>query len=196
MGEASRDPLMEATRAEVVAYGLRRATMTSIAKRAGLSRATLYRRAESTQQLVLDALAAEFARILDEAAEAASGGSPEHARARLVAITEHGIRRLWGDGLVRALLDHDPELLLPYLVDRLGRSQEVVVALMAAEIGRAQSDGSARAGDPRTLAVVIVQALTPFVVGRRLLEGTAGQADWPTEAARLVDAYLTPTASP
>ena len=55
------------------------------------------------------------------------------------------IRALRGNPLFRRILDVDPELVLPYLLDRRGRSQELILDLLAEQIGRGQETGS----DPR-----------------------------------------------
>ena len=184
--------VLAATRAEVVAFGLRRATMTSIAKRAGIGRATLYRRATSLDELVRDALVDDYARVAGELAEVADAAGERTTRADIVRLARTILEKLSQDTLLRALLDHDPELLLPYLVDRLGRSQEILVAGFEHALSEAQLEGSVRAADPRVLAVGALQALTPFVVSRRVLESVAPQEIWLDEAAHLLDAYLAP----
>lgn len=184
--------VLAATRAEVVAFGLRRATMTSIAKRAGIGRATLYRRATSLDELVRDALVDDYARVAGELAEVADAAGERTTRADIVRLARTILEKLSQDALLRALLDHDPELLLPYLVDRLGRSQEILVAGFEHALREAQLEGSVRAADPRVLAVGALQALTPFVVSRRVLESVAPHEIWLDEAAHLLDAYLAP----
>ncbi|MCT1985608.1 TetR/AcrR family transcriptional regulator [Dermacoccus abyssi] len=184
--------VLAATRAEVVAFGLRRATMTSIAKRAGIGRATLYRRATSLDELVRDALVDDYARVAGELAEVADAAGERTTRADIVRLARTILEKLSQDTLLRALLDHDPELLLPYLVDRLGRSQEILVAGFENALREAQLEGSVRAANPRVLAVGALQALTPFVVSRRVLESVAPHEMWLDEAAHLLDAYLAP----
>ena len=184
--------VLAATRAEVVAFGLRRATMTSIAKRAGIGRATLYRRATSLDELVRDALVDDYARVAGELAEVADAAGERTTRADIVRLARAILEKLSQDALLRALLDHDPELLLPYLVDRIGRSQEILVAGFENALREAQLEGSVRAADPRVLAVGALQALTPFVVSRRVLESVAPHEMWLDEAAHLLDAYLAP----
>lgn len=184
--------VLAATRAEVVAFGLRRATMTSIAKRAGIGRATLYRRATSLDELVRDALVDDYARVAGELADVARAAGERTTRADIVRLARTILEKLSQDALLRALLDHDPELLLPYLVDRLGRSQEILVAGFENALREAQLEGSVRAADPRVLAVGALQALTPFVVSRRVLESVAPHEMWLDEAAHLLDTYLAP----
>lgn len=192
MEDSIDERVLAATRAEVVAFGLRRATMTSIAKRAGIGRATLYRRATSLDELVRDALVDDYARVAGELADVARAAGERTTRADIVRLARAILEKLSQDALLRALLDHDPELLLPYLVDRPGRSQEILVAGFENALREAQLEGSVRAADPRVLAVGALQALTPFVVSRRVLESVAPHEMWLDEAAHLLDAYLAP----
>lgn len=184
------DPVLDATRAEVSAYGVRRATMTSVARRAGISRATLYRRATSLDQLVQDALVAEFQSMFEAALKRPH---PEPtSRAHIVDAARGMLEELAESEFTNAIIDHDPELLLPYLVDRLGRTQESLLEGLETAIVIAQSHGSVRAGTPRILALACLQALTPYVISLRLLEQEADRDVWFREAAHLVDAYLRP----
>ena len=52
----------------------------------------------------------------------------------------------------RTIVEVDPELLLPYLVDRRGPPRTRLLALLEAGIAEGQADGSVRAGDPVLLA--------------------------------------------
>lgn len=196
-GDGTPDPVLAAARAEVVAYGARRATMTSITRRAGLSRATLYRRTASIDELLLEALTAEYEQIAQGALHEVRAAAGPH-RAQIVRLCRRVLDALWHNELAGALLEHDPDLLLPYLVQRFGRSQQLVAGRLAAAIAAGPDDGSIRTDDPQRLAVTIVQALTGFVVGRAVLQSAcaAGHApadtDWIAQAGLLADSYLRP----
>src|SRR4051812_50224761 len=85
---ADRDiPLevLDATRAAVLAVGVRRTTLTDVARRAGVSRMTLYRLVPDVTTLVLEGMTRDFAALL-QAAEAkagpgGAGGGPRRPRA-------------------------------------------------------------------------------------------------------------------
>lgn len=192
--ELSDSTVAAAVRAEVVAYGMRRATMTSIARRAGLSRATLHRRAGGVRELVLDTLVGAFAETIVQAKATAVEDVGDSASRRVVIVrtVREVLELLWQDSLVEALREHDPELLLPYFVERLGRSQQLLVNGLTAEIAAGQADGSVRQGDPSVLALTVLEALTPFAVGRQLLTDAHPGTSWSGEAAVLVDRYLAP----
>lgn len=189
------DPdLLQAVVDEVLAYGVRRATATSIAHRAGVSRVTVYRRGGGIKQLVLDALVAEFGRSVEQVADrVAAETRPANGRELVVARAIGIIDALSDASLVHALLHHDPDLLVPYLVDRYGRSQQLLLATLEDALADGVADGSIRPGDPALMARVLMQALTPFVVGTRIVETFGERAEVLDEVRHLVDAYLTPT---
>jgi AcrR family transcriptional regulator len=189
------DVLLDAVREEVLAYGVRRATATSIAQRAGVSRVTVYRRGGGIKQLVLDALVGEFARTVEQvASRVAAERAPATGRENVVEVAVGIIDSLSQAPLVGALLQHDPEMLLPYLVDRHGRSQQLMLAALSAAIGEGIADGSIRGDDPDLPAQVLLHALTPFVVGSHILTANHARSDVLGEVRHLVDAYLSPTA--
>ena len=117
------DGYLDAAREAILAVGWSRTTLTDIARRAGVSRMTLYRRWPDTQTLLADLMTREWGRVVNEAV--ATPG-PE-TRTRCDRITEGVVaivRALRADELLRRIIDLDPEVLLPYLLDRRGRSQE------------------------------------------------------------------------
>jgi AcrR family transcriptional regulator len=187
--DATEERLMEAVREEVIAYGVRRATATSIAARAGVSRMTVYRRGGGVRQLVLDALTHELQALLAGLLEASAAPT---ARERVVAGVSQAVARASHAPLVRALRRHDPELLLPYLVDRYGRVQTAVLAWTQAALEDGLADGSVRDLDPRTAAHVLLHATQDLVISAEILAGTKDLVDLDAEVARLVDGYLAP----
>ncbi len=191
------DDLLDAVVAEVTAYGVRRAIATSIAQRAGVSRVTVYRRGGGIKALVLDALVAEFARSIDEVdRRVAAQVRPANGRETVVARAVGIIDALGEAPLVHALLRHDPELLVPYLVDRMGRSQQLLLASLEQAITEGIHDGSIRPGDPALMARTLMHALGPFVVGTRIVETFGDRAAVLAEVQLLVDSYLRPSSEP
>src|SRR3954464_2628609 len=105
--------VLEATRAAVLAVGVRRTTLTDVARRAGVSRMTLYRMVPDVTTLVLEVIAREFAAMLHDAEQRA--GRRRSGRARIVATALEVVELLPSAPLFRRVIDVDPELLLPYL---------------------------------------------------------------------------------
>ncbi len=54
------------------------------------------------------------------------------------------------------ILRSDPDLLMTYIVDRLGTSQRVIVERVSQAVTAGQIDGSIRAGDPVHIAAMVL----------------------------------------
>jgi len=175
--------MLEAARACVLAVGFRRTTFSDVARRAGVSRMTLYRRFPDLETLLSTLMTWEFGQVVDDAREAGGAGT---CRERAVAMVATAARRLHEDPLFDRLLDVDPELLLPYVTVRLGGMQRMAVAGMAAELASGRGDGSVRDGDPEVLARGIELIARGFVLSRD------PGLDAFAELARAVDGYLRP----
>src|SRR5918999_416343 len=137
------DRLLDAARTSVLAVGVRRTTVTDVARRAGVSRMTLYRRFPDLESLLSALMTREFGRLVAQARDDGNGAT---ARERVVTMTVSGARALACDPLFERLVDVDPELLLPYVTTRLGGMQRMAVAAAAHELARA--DGSVREDAP------------------------------------------------
>ena len=178
--------LLDAARECVLAVGVRRTTVTDVARRAGVSRMTLYRRFPDLEAILAALMTREFGRLVDQAAERASGAT---ARERVVATVVHGSRALAHDPLFMRLLDVDPELLLPYMTRRLDGVQRIAVAAGAAAL--AVDDGSVRTDvSPQVLAAAIELIARGFVLGAHG-ELEPGLDPW-AELGRAIDGYLRP----
>ena len=188
-GREIPEPILAATRETVLAVGVRRTTLTDVARRAGVSRMTLYRLVPDVTTLLLEVMTRDFAALLHDAETRA--GRRRTARARIVATTVDVVRRLPQEPLFRRVLDVDPELLLPYLTQRVGATQRLAVGHLRRMLADGVADGSVRRGDLDLLATTLVMSAVPFVVSARLLDEVGRDAAL-TELERMVDAWLTP----
>lgn len=146
---------LDAARESILEVGLKRTTLTDVARRAGVSRMTIYRAWPDMQTLLADLMTREWAGLATAAPDADDVvPTPEQIAGEVVAA----IGALRSNPLFRRVLDLDVELLLPYLFDRRGRSQEVIVAALAARIAQGQDAGRVRRGDPEALARTVVLA--------------------------------------
>jgi AcrR family transcriptional regulator len=178
--------LLDAARECVLAVGVRRTTVTDVARRAGVSRMTLYRRFPDLEAILSALMTREFGRLVDQAVEQAQGAT---ARERVVATVVHGSRALAHDPLFMRLLDVDPELLLPYMTRRLGGVQRIALAAGAAAL--AVDDGSVRTdASPEVLSAAIELMARGFVLGAHG-ELERGLDPW-AELGRAIDGYLRP----
>src|SRR5918992_4746199 len=71
---SSYDAALDAARDCVLAVGVRRTTLTDVARRAGLSRMTLYRRWPDVRSLVADLMTREFVGLVRAVGGRAVGG--------------------------------------------------------------------------------------------------------------------------
>ncbi len=185
--------VLDAVRDCVLAVGVRRTTLTDVARRAGVSRMTLYRRYPDVDALVRDLMTREFGAVLDGARDAAHNGVRKAgARGRAVATTVAAVARLRANALFRRVIDVDPELLLPYVTDRLGSTQWIAAEHLADGIRTGQEDGSVRAGDVRALAYGVLLLVQPFVYSARIVADVLDDAALDRELTLVLDRYLAP----
>ena len=136
---SSDDAYLDAAREAILAVGWSRTTLTDIARRAGVSRMTLYRRWPDTETLLADLMTREWGRVVEAAAVAV--GAPDDTRQRITRGVVATVRSLRANALLRRIVDVDPEVLLPYLLDRRGRSQEGLLDALERPLADGQRDG-------------------------------------------------------
>ena len=148
-GRTDHDAVLDAARDCVLAVGVRRTTLTDIARRAGVSRMTLYRHWPDVRTIVGDLMTREWLALAASVAGEGSGDS----RTALVDTLVRGTRAFRDHPLLRKIIEVDPELLLPYLLTRTGASQEAFLGLIERELVRGHADGTVRR-DPSGAVVV------------------------------------------
>ncbi|MYS08029.1 TetR family transcriptional regulator [Streptomyces sp. SID6041] len=136
------DPVLDAARDCVLAVGVRRTTLTDVARRAGVSRMTIYRRWPDVRTLVGDLMTREWIAVAAGAMPAADDDRPE--RERIVEGLVAGAAAFRAHPLFHKILDVDPELLLPYVLDRRGASQDALLGLLHSALEDGHEDGSVR----------------------------------------------------
>ncbi|AWW41395.1 TetR/AcrR family transcriptional regulator [Streptomyces cadmiisoli] len=161
------DPVLDAVRDCILAVGVRRTTLTDVARRAGVSRMTLYRRWPDVRSLVGDLMTREWI-------EAATGAMPDReagtaARTRIVDGLVAGVHAFRGHPLFRKIVDVDPELLIPYVLDRRGASQEALLALLTEALGEGHADASVRPGHAQRQARSLLLVAQSFTLSLRTM---------------------------
>ncbi|MBW3638469.1 MAG: TetR/AcrR family transcriptional regulator; helix-turn-helix transcriptional regulator [Actinobacteria bacterium] len=184
------DPLLTAARACILEVGLRRTTLADVARRAGVSRMTVYRQYGDLSAIVAALLTAELLGLLDEAREQVS--ALPTARERLVSAGVRVVEQLAVHPLWCKVLDLDPELLLPLVVDRFGSSQRAAVDQVAEQVELGQRDGSIRDGDPQLLATCLLLTAQSFVFSARVIAAEHKSEQTGPELRRLLEGYLRP----
>ncbi|MFE0630944.1 TetR/AcrR family transcriptional regulator [Streptomyces sp. NPDC058864] len=164
---ADSDPVLDAVRDCVLAVGVRRTTLTDVARRAGVSRMTLYRRWPDVRTLVGDLMTREWVSVAVEAMPERRGGAG--VRAHLVEGLVAGVRAFRAHPLFVKILDVDPELLLPYVLDRRGASQDALVELITDALAEGHADGSVRADHLVRQARSVLLVVQSFTLSLRTM---------------------------
>jgi hypothetical protein len=87
----------------------------------------------------------------------------------LVAILVDGVRALRENELFVRIVELDPELLLPYLLSRRGRSQDAILALVEEAVRAGQKTGEIRDGDPVAIARSLVLTTHGFLLSAQTM---------------------------
>ncbi|MFI8526534.1 TetR/AcrR family transcriptional regulator [Promicromonospora sukumoe] len=178
--------LLEAASRLVATRGTRGLSVTELARAAGVSRPTVYRRWESADD-VLRALLAHRAQLVITAV-----GPRAADRATIVAKVVRFGDLLRADPVFGRLLTDEPEVFTRYAFERIGRSQRVILEWLAAAIGAAQQGGTVRAGSATDLAVMVLLISQSAVLSQRTVTTVIDDDALRAELAHALDGYLRP----
>lgn len=184
------DVLLDAARSCVLAVGVRRTTLAEIARTARVSRMTVYRRFPDVRSVLAALMTREFSGLLRDASIA--GAEAGHTRERLVTIAAAGVRALAGDPLFRTLLDVDPELVLPYIVERLGKTQQFAEQVLHQLLEAGHQDGSIRPAPAGAQARSVLLVVQSFAFSLRPATADVDEAALMAEFTHVLDAALKP----
>lgn len=185
--------MLDAARDCVLAVGVRRGSFSDVARRAGVSRTTLYRSFPDFATLLEALMTREFGALVERVQ--ADARSLATARERLVEATADGSRALGTDPLFRRVVEVDPEVLLPYVTDRLGTTQRMAMEALEGYVEEGRRDGSIRAVEPPLAAYCIQLMLHGFVLAMRVTAEEQDASEVFGELRLALDAFLRPTAA-
>ena len=178
-----RDAYLDAARACILDVGWRRTTLTEVARRAGVSRMTIYRSWADMPTLLGDLMTREWTGLV---ATTVGTSTAEDPLTRLVDDVVATIRALRENELFVRIVELDPELVLPYLLSRRGRSQDLILGLLTEALREGQSSGSVRAGDPVAMARSMVLTAHGFVLSAHTMVDGEVEADALDDELRLL----------
>jgi AcrR family transcriptional regulator len=182
---------MRAAAEEVAAVGLRRTSLTDVARRAGVSRMTVYREYGDAPTLWRSLLTEEILAVVTSADQAALA-TARNGRERLVTAFVEAVNRLAEHPLVTRVLELDPELILPFVVDRLGSGQQLAADSIRSMLSDGVADGSIGACDVDAASHLLLLVAQSFVFSARVEARAAKPADVIAELRRMLDGYLAP----
>ena len=184
------DRILTAAASCVRDFGVQRVTLAEIARRAGVSRPTVYRRWPDTAT-ILAALLTD--RITGAWREVPMRGTGREALVRRITAVASRLRR---DELIRTVLRSAPELAMVYISDRLGTSQQILIDVLAEEIRKAQVNNSIRRADSRQLAAMVLLITQSTIQSGQIVEPILDSDALGVELAHTLNGYLCPRAIP
>ncbi|MDG5482531.1 TetR/AcrR family transcriptional regulator [Mycolicibacterium gadium] len=180
------DRILTAAAECVLAFGVDRVTLAEIARRAGVSRPTVYRRWPDTRSVLAALLTSRVIGVLDTVPSRQVGRGP--LVERIVTVAEL-LRR---DDVVMSVLRSTPDLAMIYIAERLGTSQQVLLDAVAADIKLAQEEGSVRPGDPRQLGAMCLLITQSAIQSGQIVAPILDADALATELAHSLNGYLKP----
>ena len=183
---SARDAYLDAARTCILDVGWRRTTLTEVARRAGVSRMTIYRTWPDMPQLLGDLMTREWAGVVEDALAAEDPHRP--TAQRLVDGVVGTVRSLRDNELFVRIVELDPELVLPYLFSRRGRSQDLILGVLTSALQTGQRAGDVRDGDPAVIARALLLATHGFVLSAHtMVDDRVELEDLDSELAVLVE---------
>ncbi|WEB39380.1 TetR/AcrR family transcriptional regulator [Streptomyces yunnanensis] len=166
-GGALTERVLDAAREQFMTFGLRRSTVDDVAKRAGVSRVTVYRRVGNKDELVQRVLLREYRQFVAEV-DAAVAGLPTMEE-RMVEGFAAVLRLIRGHPLIGGLMRLEPETMLPYLTVESGPSFLAMRGYLAGHLRRArrvtgEEGDEQESGDPVAVAELMVRITVSFLL--------------------------------
>jgi AcrR family transcriptional regulator len=178
--------ILEAAASCVLAYGVDRVTLAEIARRAGVSRPTVYRRFPDTQTILAALLTMRITHALDDVPS--RGVGRRQVVDRVVAVAG----RLRLDDVIMMVLHDAPDLAMLYLSERLGTSQQILLDTVAGELKLAQDEGSVRPGDVRQFAAMCLLITQSTILSAQLVAPILDGQALASELSHSLNGYLKP----
>lgn len=149
------DPMLDAVERCLTRFGMRRTSMTDIARELGVARTTLYRQVGSLEEAISLVASRRFHRFLDELVTLGAQGIDTGTFVEVIVRT---VRTALDDRVAQRVLRDEPELLGEYLASGslqvlAGQITEMLTPVVAA----AAAAGVIRATDPAMTAGWLVR---------------------------------------
>jgi AcrR family transcriptional regulator len=179
------DRILAAAASCVRDFGVERVTLAEIARRAGVSRPTVYRRWPDTRSILVS--------LLTDRIVGAWRAAPSRAAGREALVTRivEVVRNLRRDEMILTVLRSDPELAMVYIADRLGASQQILIDMVADELRKAQADNTVRQADPRQLAAMVLLITQSVIQSGRIVDPILDDRGLDAELTHALNGYLT-----
>ena len=184
--DATQTRVLDAADALMVRRGVQGITVAELARRAELSRPTIYRSWNDADDVIRAALLRRVAGILRL--------FPTHSgtRAELVGDILRFIAAFRDDEVYARLLEEEPEAFTRYTLQRVGSSQRLILHWLETAIRSAQAAGDTRVGAPRDMAVMLLLLAQSAVLSHGTVAELIDEDGWTRELTAAVDGLLRP----
>ncbi|GGG74753.1 TetR/AcrR family transcriptional regulator [Corynebacterium pelargi] len=186
------EAIMRAARTQVVQMGIRRTTMSSVARGAKISRPTLYARFSGKDALISKLLTHELLTVVAEGKRLPDTGSG------FVEALMDAARAVASNEVVKAIVEEQPELLGTYFFRRLGESQVRIIGALERKIAQIQRNAPHTIchRDPHAAATMCCSVLQHFAISARIfdpvLRAQRSGSTWDQELQVMLEGYLLP----
>jgi AcrR family transcriptional regulator len=184
--EPMTEGILDAARAQLEAFGVRRLTVEDVARRAGVSRVTVYRKFGNRDALV-QAVVQREAGLFFAQLESAIGGF-ETAANRLAEGFSMALDYLRNHSLLNRLLAIEPEAVVTLITISGGQLLGTARSHLADQIGRDVSEGRLPPLDVHAMAELLVRLVLSFF----LMPETVFRLSTPDDAREFARRHLVP----
>jgi AcrR family transcriptional regulator len=180
------DRILDAAARLVQLTATRKPAIAELARQAGVSRPTVYRRYADSDAVVRALWEREIGRLLAETPRRADD------RDSLVTQVVELAERISTHPTLGRTFTTDQPLIARYIVDRLGGGQRALLHVLRDAISAAQAGGTVRAGDAAELAAMMLLIAQSAIQSRRMIAEFLPAAAWRRELGHAIDGYLEP----
>jgi AcrR family transcriptional regulator len=176
------DRILQAAASCVLDFGVDRVTLAEIARRARVSRPTVYRRWPDTRSIVAALLTKRITGVMRDSPLL---GDDRESLVRQIVTVANLLRR---DQLVMSVMHS--ELAPIYITERLGASQQMLIDALADRLRLAQRHGSVRAGDPLQMATMVLLIAQSTIQSEQIVRPILDANALAAELAYSLNGYL------
>lgn len=184
--DASQTRILDAADQLISRRGVHGITIAELARRANVSRPTVYRTWSDADDVVRAALLRRIASILD------AFPAPASSRDGLVEDVLRFSAQFRADAVFGRLLEDEPETFTRYMLQRVGSSQRLILEWLSAAIRRAQLDGSVRTDDAAEMAVMLLLIAQSAILSHGTVTDLIDEAAWERELRAAIEGHLRP----
>ena len=185
--DATRDKLLIAAYEQFCVDGVAGASMEDVAKRAGTSRITIYRKFDSKDALVDEVIARELSDYFGYFQKAMT--EAESFAERLVTGFVTSIQQIWSNPLIKRLIADDPALVPGLVGGGDGRNMYAVSEFVATALRKEQHAGNLDPSVNPDLAAELIARITGSFV---TMPGGQVELDDTAQLEDLARSYLLP----